>query len=105
MVGEAIRRIEEAEASADETLREARAQGKKVVSDAHEEVERLLEETRRNAREEERRLIEESRTAAEREAKRIAEESGRAVALAREAGEKRMASGVARVLEFITAAG
>ena len=105
VVGESIRRIEEAEARAEETVRDARARGKKIIADAHEEAERLLEETRRRSREQERRLIEEAKSGAESEAERIVESSRGAVAEARAAGEARLASGVAKVLDFITAAG
>lgn len=105
MVGEAIRRIEEAEQRADESLRQARAKGKKVIADAHEEVERLLDEMRKEAREQERQLVEQAKAEAEREAAGIVESSRSAVLEARSAGEAKISIGVDTVLKSITSTG
>lgn len=105
LVGEAIRRIEEAERHADDSLRQARAKGKKTIADAHEDVERLLDEMRTEARAEETRLVEQAKTEAEREAVDIVEDSKAAVLEARSAGEAKIAIGVDKVLEFITSTG
>ena len=105
MVGDAIHRIEEAERRADESLRRARADGKKVIANAHEAIERQLDEMRKQAREEETRLVEHAKAEAEREAVGIAENSKAAVLEARSAGEAKIRAGVDKVLESITSTG
>ena len=105
MIGDAIRRIEEAEQRADESLRRARADGKKIIAEAHEAVERQLDEMRKEAREEETRLVEHAKAEAEREAAGIVEDSKAAVLEARSAGEAKIGVGVDKVLESITSTG
>ena len=103
MVADAIGRIREAEQKADERERRARAERKKIIADAHEQSELLIEETRRAARDAEREAVETARAEAEREAERLAAEGKGQVEEVRAAAEKKIGSGVERVLTAITA--
>lgn len=105
MVSEAIDAIRQAEDEAENLVREGRARAKKVMADAHESAERLLEETRQVGRDEEKALVETARAQAEAEAERIAGESEKVVEAAGRDGAARVGSAVKRVLEAITAAG
>jgi vacuolar-type H+-ATPase subunit H len=101
LVADAIRRIKEAEGEAEETLRRARAQGKRLTAEAHEASEKLVDEMRRAVRDEERELIASASAEAETEAARIAAESKASVESVRADAEARVRRGVGRVLEAI----
>jgi vacuolar-type H+-ATPase subunit H len=101
LVSDAIRAIREAEADGVERERQARAESKRLIADAHESIERLQDEMRRSAREAERALTETARAEAEKEAAAIAEQGRAAVQALTEAAEGRVRQGVARVLEAI----
>jgi vacuolar-type H+-ATPase subunit H len=101
VVSDAIREIREAEKEAVDRERQARADSKRLVAEAHEATEKLLEEMRRSVREEERTLTATAAAEAEREAARIAAESRAAVEALRGDAEARVRRGVARVLDAI----
>lgn len=103
VVADAIERIKEAEARADEARRQGRAEKKRAVAEAHEASEKLLDETRRAAREAEREAVESARAEAEREAERIAAEGRERVEMVRTAAEANVEAGVVKVLSSITA--
>jgi vacuolar-type H+-ATPase subunit H len=104
VVGDAIERIKEAEKRAEETRRQGRSDRKRVVAEAHEAAERLLDETRKGARETERERIEAARRDAEREAERMASEGQQGVEGLRGVAESKVESAVTKVLSKITAA-
>ena len=104
MVSEAIERITSAEKESEEALRRARGDSKKLVAEAHEQSEHMLDTTRKQARDEERSLVEKSRADAEAEAEGIVGESRTGVEQVRASAGGKVAAGVAKVLESITAA-
>lgn len=99
-----MERIKEAENTSAETLRSARADGKKLVAEAFEASERMLEEMRKEVRDEENSLRETARSEAEAEALTIERESESAVGEIRTRAESKLEAGVTKVLEAITAA-
>jgi vacuolar-type H+-ATPase subunit H len=104
LVAEAIQRIREAEKAAEESGRQARAQGKRLIAEAHEASERMLDEMRADAWEEEKTLTTKAREEAEAEAERMVAESRTSVERVRSSAEKRIEAGVKKVLHSITAA-
>ena len=103
MVAETIRRIKDAESGAEDIERAARAEGKKLVAEAHEATERLLDEMRSAAWGEEKALKARAVKEAEAEAARHLEESRAGVESVRSGAEARVEAGVKKVLEVITA--
>jgi len=101
LVADAIRRIREAEDEVEEALQRARAQGKRLMAEAHEASEKLLEEMRRTVRDEERDLIATASAEAQEEAAGIAAESRASIESVRGDAEARVRRGAARVLEAI----
>lgn len=104
MVSEAVEKVREAERESEETIKRARADGKKLVAEAHEEAERLFEAMRKSARESEDSLVAGARSEAEAEAEAIAGGSRSDVEAARGSAEARVADGVSRVVRAITGA-
>jgi vacuolar-type H+-ATPase subunit H len=104
VVSEALERIKEAENASTETLRRARADGKRLVAEAFEASERILEEMKKEVRGEENSLRETARSEAEAEALKIERESESAVGEIRTRAEGKLEAGVTKVLEAITAA-
>lgn len=101
LVSDAIRQIREAEKEGDEAERRARAEGKRLIAEAHDASEKLLEDMRREVREDERALIATARGEAEGEASAIADESRAGVESVRRDAEARVRRGVKRVLDAI----
>lgn len=101
LVSDAIERIKEAEKSAEETVRRSRAEAKRLIAEAHDSGERLLDEGRRELRAEEERLIESARADAQGTAKQLSDESGASIDALRRAGQLRVGTGVKKVLERI----
>ncbi len=101
MVSDAIREIREAEREGDEAQRAARAEGKRLIAEAHEGSEKLLEEMRRGVREEERALTATATAEADEQASVIAAESRASIEAVRGDAETRVRQGVARVLDAI----
>jgi vacuolar-type H+-ATPase subunit H len=103
VVAEAIQRVKDAEREAEDVERAARAEGKKLVAEAHESTERLLDEMRSAAWEEEKTLKASAAKEAEAEAARLLKKSKAGVESVRSGAEARVAAGVKKVLEVITA--
>jgi len=101
LVSDAIREIREAEQRGLEAERQARADGKRLIAEAHEATEKLVEDMRRAVRDEERTLTATATAEAEKEAAEIAAESRASVEALRGDAEARVRRGVARVLEAI----
>jgi vacuolar-type H+-ATPase subunit H len=103
VVGEAIKKIKDAERGAEETERSARAKSKALIAEAQDSAERLLDETRKAAWDEEKALKAEAIKSAEAEAAKLVEENRSSVESVRSAAERRVESGITKVLELITA--
>ncbi len=101
LVSDAIRQIREAEEEGDEAQRAARAEGKRLIAEAYEASEKLLEEMRRGVREEERVLTATATAEADAQASAIAAESRVSIEAVRGGAETRVRQGVARVLDAI----
>lgn len=101
LVADAIRRIKEAEGEAEEAQRRARAQGKRLMAEAHEASEKLFEQMRRGVRDEEGALTAAARADAEKQAAAIAAESRASIEAVRGGAETSVRQGVVRVLEAI----
>jgi len=104
VVSEAIQQIKDAERGAEELVRQARAEGKKAIADAHDEAARLLEAMRASARDEEKSLVETARTTAETEASRILAESKSGVEEIRTRAGSKVKDAVAKVLDSVSPA-
>jgi vacuolar-type H+-ATPase subunit H len=102
VVSDAIRRIRDAERDAEEAVRRARAEATRLLADAHEAAERLLEQAQREGREEERRLVEAARAEADGQAVKLAAESKRAVESTRQSAGEKVKAGVKRALDAVT---
>lgn len=103
VVAEAMKRIRDAETLAEEAVRQARAERKKLVAEAHESAERMLEDTIRAARTAEKQMIDEARADAEREAEKLVADNRSEVESVRAEGEGRVEAGIGRVLEALAA--
>ena len=103
VVTEAIERIRNAEREAEELERAARAQGKALIADAHDDAESSLEHARKAGWEEERVLRAAAAKEAEDEARKLIAESKSSVESVRASAEQRVEDGIKKVLEFITA--
>jgi vacuolar-type H+-ATPase subunit H len=104
LVSDAIEKIGRAELKAEESLRDGRAEAKRLVAAAHEESERMLDVMRKEARAEEKALIENARAGAEGDAKGILGESRTGVERVRSGAGGKVEAGVKKVLDAITAA-
>lgn len=85
----------------EEIVRAARAEGKTLVADAHDQIEGLFEAMRKSARETADALVAAARSEAEAEAEKIAAGSKADVEAAGASADGRIADGVSRVLEAI----
>lgn len=103
VVSEAVERIKAAEKAAEEAERAARAESKKLVTEARDTAERLFDETRRAARDLEREMVAAAAQEAEADAERLVEKNKAGVDTVRAAAEKHLEDGIRKVLEFIAA--
>lgn len=103
LISELLGRIKAAERGADDAVRKARAESKRLITEAHDQVDRTMSDTRGKARDVEKALVEKARVEAEAEAQKIVEKSATEVDAASREGEARIAAAVKKVLGSISA--